>query len=397
MSGARELGRSAVVSLLLVAVVCSGAAAGIGQASLAGGATSGTAQDVTSGTAQVDSGGAAIQNVTLEGPGYNESQYEMIDDHPGPAFVWQEEELRLNVTVASHNDSGSYDLCGRGFSESQNSSVSFDCEAVELSADSTRTVVLSTGSWPDNATGNHTVLLELSDPGLSDDQVVDQTTFQVRVIEKEGDLTGDGLTNAEEFEHGTDITTPDTDGDGLTDWEEVKTYGTNPLVRDTTGDGVNDATLVRLGLDPTEPYLLHRYVAAALLALIAIAWAGVLTVRRYRGEEASAGSDAPDADGADGAGADQPSTDGEAGEERPPIDESILTNEEVVCRLLDRNEGRMRQSEIIESTEWSKAKVSRVLSDLEEEGVVSRVRIGRENVVDLQSEDDDVELSNRRE
>lgn len=396
MSGAGEFGRSAVVSLLLVAVVCSGAAAGIGQASLAGGATSGTAQDVTSGTAQVDSGGAAIQNVTLEGPGYNESQYETIDDHPGPPFVWQEEELRLNVTVASHNDSGSFDLCGRGFSESENSSVSFDCEAVELSADSTRNVLLSTDSWPDNATGNHTVLLELSDPGLSDDQVVDQTTFQVRVIEKEGDLTGDGLTNAEEFEHGTDITTPDTDGDGLTDWEEVKTYGTNPLVRDTTGDGVNDATLVRLGLDPTEPYLLHRYVAAALLALIAIAWAGVLTVRRYGGEEASAsgGSDAPDADGA---GADQPAADGEAGEERPPIDESILTNEEVVCRLLDRNEGRMRQTEIIESTEWSKAKVSRVLSDLEEEGVVSRVRIGRENVVDLQSDEGDVELSNRRE
>ncbi|OYR47943.1 helix-turn-helix domain-containing protein [Halorubrum sp. Ea8] len=388
MSETGEIGRTAVVSLVFVALVCSGAMAGVGQASLAEGATSGPAQ--------TDSGGAVIQNVTLEGDGYIESQYETIDDHPGPPFVWQEEGLRLNVTVASGNDSGSFDLCGRGFREGDDSSVSFDCVEVELSADSTRTVRLSTDSWPSNATGNHTVLMELSDPGLDENDVVDEATLQVRVIEKEGDLTGDGLTNAEEFKHGTDITTPDTSDNGLTDWEEVKKYGTNPLVRDTTGDGVNDATLVRLGLDPTEPYLLHRILAAVLLGLIAIGWVGVMAVRRYGGGGAGA-SGQSDGSGTDGPGPDRDSADETTGGDPSPIDQSILTNEEVVCRLLKRNDGRMRQSEIIESTEWSKAKVSRVLSDLEEEEVVKRVRIGRENVVDLQSDVDGLELSDQQE
>lgn len=387
MNRVGEFGRITVVSLVLVVFVFSGAMAGFGHAS--------PASDVISSTAQTDSDGAAIQNVTLEGDGHDESQYEMIADHPGPPFVWQEGSLRLNVTVASSADDESLRLCGRGFGVEGDSSVSFGCEEFGVSADSTRDVSLSIDSWPDNATGNHTILLELAEPGLSDDDIVDETVIQVTVIEREGDLTGDGLTNVEEFEHGTDITTPDTSGNGLTDWEEVKKYGTDPLVLDTTGDGVNDATLVRLGLDPTEPYLLHRYLAAAVAGLIAIAWAGVLVVRRYGSREASP-SDRSDASGTDGAETDRATAGGETGGTQSPIDESILTNEEVVCRLLERNERRMRQSQIIESTEWSKAKVSRVLSDLEEEGVVNRVRIGRENVVDLQSDAEDVEVSNQR-
>lgn len=387
MDGAGEFGKTSVGSLVLVVLVLSGAMAGLGQASLAGG--------TISETAQTNADGAAIQNVTFEGDGHNESQYETIDDHPGPPFVWQEGELRLNVTVESRGDDGSFGLCGRGVSEEGNSSVSFGCEEFRMSADATQNVQLSVDTWPDNATGNHTILLELSERGLSDD-VVDEKTVQVTVIEREGDLTGDGLTNEEEFEHGTDITTPDTSGNGLTDWEEVKKYGTNPLVRDTTEDGVNDATLVRLGLDPTDPYLLHRYLAGAIAGLIAVAWAGVLIVRRYRPGDVSASdqSEASGTDGTDGAGTGRNAAERKTEANQSPIDESILTNEEVVCRLLDRNKGRMRQSQIIESTEWSKAKVSRVLSDMEEKGVVDRVRIGRENVVDLQSDVDDVGVPN---
>jgi hypothetical protein len=32
----------------------------------------------------------------------------------------------------------------------------------------------------------------------------------------------------------------DTDKDGLTDWEEVTKYGTDPLKKDTDGDGRSD-------------------------------------------------------------------------------------------------------------------------------------------------------------
>ena len=43
----------------------------------------------------------------------------------------------------------------------------------------------------------------------------------------------DGLTNLEEYQHGTDPTNPDTDGDGLSDGDEVHFYGSDPLTPHT--------------------------------------------------------------------------------------------------------------------------------------------------------------------
>lgn len=61
------------------------------------------------------------------------------------------------------------------------------------------------------------------------------------VDEDKLDADNDGLTNAEEASNGTDIASPDTDGDGLGDFHEVKTYGTNPTAPDTDGDGLTDS------------------------------------------------------------------------------------------------------------------------------------------------------------
>lgn len=55
-----------------------------------------------------------------------------------------------------------------------------------------------------------------------------------------GDYDLDLLTNNEEKELGTDPNNEDTDGDGLKDGEEVKTYLTNPLNTDSDGDGLSD-------------------------------------------------------------------------------------------------------------------------------------------------------------
>lgn len=55
------------------------------------------------------------------------------------------------------------------------------------------------------------------------------------------DTDGDGLTDWEElFVHRTRLRVWDTDGDGLGDGEEVLKYGTDPLTPDTLGDGTND-------------------------------------------------------------------------------------------------------------------------------------------------------------
>ncbi len=63
----------------------------------------------------------------------------------------------------------------------------------------------------------------------------------------------DGLTDAEEKQLGTNPKNIDTDGDGLTDYDEVKIYHTNPLKADTDGDGYGDGAELRRGYNPLGP------------------------------------------------------------------------------------------------------------------------------------------------
>jgi outer membrane protein OmpA-like peptidoglycan-associated protein len=54
------------------------------------------------------------------------------------------------------------------------------------------------------------------------------------------DLDGDLLPNDEEETLGTNPYDADTDGDGLSDYEEIRTAHTDPKLRDSDGDGLND-------------------------------------------------------------------------------------------------------------------------------------------------------------
>lgn len=67
--------------------------------------------------------------------------------------------------------------------------------------------------------------------------------------------------------------------------------------------------------------------------------------------------------------------------EPPP--EEFVSDRERVRQLVGRNGGRMRQSEIVEAVDWSKAKVSRLLADLEEDDEITKLRLGRENLICL--------------
>ena len=74
------------------------------------------------------------------------------------------------------------------------------------------------------------------------------------------DTDFDGLTDYEEVKiYGTDPLNPDTDGDGLTDYEEVKVYGTDPLNPDTDGDGYSDYEEVMNGYNPLGEGLLPGF------------------------------------------------------------------------------------------------------------------------------------------
>ena len=68
----------------------------------------------------------------------------------------------------------------------------------------------------------------------------------------------------------------------------------------------------------------------------------------------------------------------------PAVSETELrSDEELVVDLLEDHGGRMKQVDIVDGTEWSKSKVSMLLSEMEDDGVVSKLRVGRENIVSL--------------
>lgn len=74
-------------------------------------------------------------------------------------------------------------------------------------------------------------------------------------------------------------------------------------------------------------------------------------------------------------------------EEPAEIDEELLSDEERVERLLSSNGGRMKQADIVKETDWSNAKVSQLLSAMEEEDKINKLRIGRENLISFPDED----------
>ncbi|MUV85657.1 hypothetical protein GJ631_03455 [Natronomonas sp. CBA1123] len=82
---------------------------------------------------------------------------------------------------------------------------------------------------------------------------------------------------------------------------------------------------------------------------------------------------------------DETATD-EGDEPEPPTDPELLSDEERVEQLLERNGGRMKQANIVKETGWSNAKVSQLLSSMDEAGRIEKLRIGRENLISFPDE-----------
>jgi len=103
-------------------------------------------------------------------------------------------------------------------------------------------------------------------------------------------------------------------------------------------------------------------------------------------DEATAGADT-DATGA----TTEPVKPADTGAQEGPVaegeDTATATGEptdaKLIVDILESNDGRMRQAAIVEDTGWSKSKVSMVLSDMEDDGEISKLRVGRENIVSL--------------
>jgi hypothetical protein len=82
-----------------------------------------------------------------------------------------------------------------------------------------------------------------------------------------------------------------------------------------------------------------------------------------------------------------PEADGDAAAAESEVDVELLSDEERVERLLEQNGGRMKQASIVKETGWSNAKVSQLLSSMEEADRIDKLRIGRENLISFPDED----------
>ena len=99
-----------------------------------------------------------------------------------------------------------------------------------------------------------------NDNGSSDDtpvEIVYDDPQQLAVIESQNaeidpdaDYDGDGLINSDEEKYGTNIYSSDTDLDGISDYAEIFTTKTDPLVYDTDGDSLGDGVELAAGLNP---------------------------------------------------------------------------------------------------------------------------------------------------
>jgi hypothetical protein len=153
---------------------------------------------------------------------------------------------------------------------------------------------------------------------------------------------------------------PDDRSAGSVAWEGPATFGDGePRVVASSGDD---------GLP-------LWWIGAAIAVVIAILLVGVAWRQgRLEGltDDAEPGPD--------------PAGDEAATGDAPAADREPLSDEDHVRDVLAANGGRCKQSQIVAELDWSKSKTSRVLSRMADEDRIEKLRIGRENVIELAEE-----------
>ena len=180
----------------------------------------------------------------------------------------------------------------------------------------------------------------------------------------------------------TSLTVAWPDDYGLTAHEPTATTVENGSVtwqgRRNFGPGEPRVVVVAGAAGGETPGAVGVGVVPILVALaLFFAVGGWLYYRRESGAPpADADTGPPPAESGPGAAKVEAAT-----EEAPPAE--LLSNQERVLRLLEREGGRLKQQQVAAELDWTDAKTSQVVSDLREAGDVESFRLGRENVLTL--------------
>ncbi len=201
---------------------------------------------------------------------------------------------------------------------------------------------------------------------------------------------------------GFSLDTPPDDGfeDRTAQWTGPVTFEANDIrITYVQTGGSQPPAPGDSGLSPIA--LIGGGVGVLLLVVLV---AAVLLVnrpeKRDQVESALPGAISGWGDTDDGTAADSPPDDGRVQRSEQPVvtdstddateeevDPELLSDEERVLRLIEQNGGRMKQANIVTETGWSNAKVSQLLSAMDEEDRINKLRIGRENLISLPDQD----------
>jgi hypothetical protein len=200
--------------------------------------------------------------------------FTVVDETPPVADAGQDRAIEQRTAV-SLNGGGSSDNFG-DIAE-YNWTFDYDGGTIERSGEST----LFTFDIP----GNYSIMLTVTDSAGN----TDSDAVWVNVTAKDSD--GDGITDDDENDLGTNPLNPDTDGDELDDGDEIA-IGTNPLITDTDGDGIIDG-LDEFPLDPNggdgdaeESFLVkYWWIIILLVLLLAVVLPIILASGRKRKKE----------------------------------------------------------------------------------------------------------------
>lgn len=162
------------------------------------------------------------------------------------------------------------------------------------------------------------------------------------------------------------------DTNGTEEGDGVADEGQEPNGTPETGSGSEP------GSDGGVPLYAYPVVLVVLLSVAAVAY----HARSTEEEEAQAQSGVGGIGGEEG--------EGERETEQAPED---LSDDERVLGMIESEDGRMKQKNIVEETGWSEAKVSKLTSRLEEEGEITKIRLGRENILEISDEEEEEEDS----